>query len=541
DRIDQLEPGLMASLVRKAGDQGLLATSFPEQYGGLGKDFISSTIVNQFLGSGYSFSVAVAAHTGIGTLPILYFGTEEQKQKYIPKLATGELMASYCLTEPGSGSDALAAKTKAMPTADGNHYILNGQKMWITNAGFADVFIVFAQVDGDKFTGFIIERNTPGLSFGNEEHKMGIKGSSTRQVFLSDVKVPKENVLGEIGKGHLIAFNILNIGRIKLAAAALGAAKRVSNLAIQYAKERQQFKMPIAQFGAIQHKLAEQAVRIFAVESAMYRAGHDVHVTEEKLMASGKNAEEALLGAAQEFAVECAILKVAGSEALDYVVDEGVQILGGYGFSADYPMDRAYRDSRINRIFEGTNEINRLLTMDMLLKRAMKGELDLMGPAMAVQKDLMAIPDFNTETPEGLFGKEKAILANVKKLILMTAGYAAQKFMQKLVHEQEILMNISDMVIDLYVAESALLRVEKMANNGKEVAVQTDIVKTYLNDALDRVGINAKNAIVSMSEGDEQRMLLMGVKRFTKAETFNTKEARRRIAASLIVANEYAF
>jgi len=541
DRIDAQEEGLMPNILKKAGELGILSISLPEAYGGFGKDFNTSLLVTEIVGAGHSFAVALSAHTGIGTLPILYFGNEEQKQKYIPKLATGELMASYCLTEPGSGSDALAAKTKAMPTADGNHYILNGQKMWITNAGFADVFIVFAQVDGDKFTGFIIERNTPGLSFGNEEHKMGIKGSSTRQVFLSDVKVPKENVLGEIGKGHLIAFNILNIGRIKLAAAALGAAKRVSNLAIQYAKERQQFKMPIAQFGAIQHKLAEQAVRIFAVESAMYRAGHDVHVTEEKLMASGKNAEEALLGAAQEFAVECAILKVAGSEALDYVVDEGVQILGGYGFSADYPMDRAYRDSRINRIFEGTNEINRLLTMDMLLKRAMKGELDLMGPAMAVQKDLMAIPDFNTETPEGLFGKEKAILANVKKLILMTAGYAAQKFMQKLVHEQEILMNISDMVIDLYVAESALLRVEKMANNGKVVAVQTDIVKTYLNDALDRVGINAKNAIVSMSEGDEQRMLLMGVKRFTKAETFNTKEARRRIAASLIVANEYAF
>ena len=541
DRIDAQEEGLMPNILKKAGELGILSISLPEAYGGFGKDFNTSLLVTEIVGAGHSFAVALSAHTGIGTLPILYFGNEEQKQKYIPKLATGELMASYCLTEPGSGSDALAAKTKAMPTADGNHYILNGQKMWITNAGFADVFIVFAQVDGDKFTGFIIERNTPGLSFGNEEHKMGIKGSSTRQVFLSDVKVPKENVLGEIGKGHLIAFNILNIGRIKLAAAALGAAKRVSNLAIQYAKERQQFKMPIAQFGAIQHKLAEQAVRIFAVESAMYRAGHDVHVTEEKLMASGKNAEEALLGAAQEFAVECAILKVAGSEALDYVVDEGVQILGGYGFSADYPMDRAYRDSRINRIFEGTNEINRLLTMDMLLKRAMKGELDLMGPAMAVQKDLMAIPDFNTETPEGLFGKEKAILANVKKLILMTAGYAAQKFMQKLVHEQEILMNISDMVIDLYVAESALLRVEKMANNGKEVAVQTDIVKTYLNDALDRVGINAKNAIVSMSEGDEQRILLMGVKRFTKAETFNTKEARRRIAASLIVANEYAF
>jgi alkylation response protein AidB-like acyl-CoA dehydrogenase len=540
DRIDAQEEGLMPTILKKAGELGILSISLPEAYGGFGKDFNTSLLVTEIVGAGHSFAVALSAHTGIGTLPILYFGNEEQKQKYIPKLATGELMASYCLTEPGSGSDALAAKTKAMPTADGNHYILNGQKMWITNAGFADVFIVFAQVDGDKFTGFIIERNTPGLSFGNEEHKMGIKGSSTRQVFLSDVKVPKENVLGEIGKGHLIAFNILNVGRIKLAAAALGAAKRVSTLAIQYAKERQQFKMPIAQFGAIQHKLAEQAIRIFAVESAMYRAGHDVHVTEEKIMVSGKNAEEALLGAAQEFAVECAILKVAGSEALDYVVDEGVQILGGYGFSADYPMDRAYRDSRINRIFEGTNEINRLLTMDMLLKRAMKGELDLMGPAMAVQKDLMAIPDFNTETPEGLFGKEKAILANVKKLILMTAGYAAQKFMQKLAHEQEILMNISDMVIDLYVAESTLLRVEKMANSGKEVAVQTDIVKTYLNDALDRVGIHAKTAIVSMSEGDEQRMLLMGVKRFTKADSFNTKEARRRIAASLIEANEYA-
>lgn len=541
DRIDAQEEGLMQKLLEKAGELGLLSISLPEAYGGFGKDFNTSLLVTEIVGAGHSFAVALAAHTGIGTLPILYFGNKDQKEKYLPKLASGELKASYCLTEPGSGSDALAAKTKAIPTPDGNHYILNGQKMWITNAGFADVFIVFAQVDGDKFTGFIVERNAQGLSFGNEEHKMGIKGSSTRQVFLSDVKVSKEAVLGEIGKGHLIAFNILNIGRIKLAAAALGAAKRVSTLSIQYAKERQQFKTPIANFGAIQHKLAEQAVRIFVAESAMYRAGHDIHVAEQKLQEQGKNAEEALLGAAQEFAIECAILKVAGSEALDYVVDEGVQIFGGYGFSADYPMDRSYRDSRINRIFEGTNEINRLLTMDMLLKRAMKGELDLLGPAMAVQKELMSIPDFGADEPEGLFGKEKKVLSNIKKLILMAAGFGAQKFMQKLAHEQEILMNISDMVIELYDAESALLRVEKNAAIKGEaaVALQIDIVKTYLNDALDRISISGKNAIVAMSEGDEQRMLLLGLKRFTKADPYNTKEARRRIAAALIEANAY--
>ncbi len=541
DRIDAQEEGLMQRLLDKAGELGLLSVSLPEQYGGFGKDFNTSLLVTEIVGAGHSFAVALAAHTGIGTLPILYFGNEAQKAKYIPKLASGELKASYCLTEPGSGSDALAAKTKAMPTPDGQ-YILNGQKMWITNAGFADVFIVFAQVDGDKFTGFIVDRDTPGLSFGNEEHKMGIKGSSTRQVFLSDVKVPKENILGEIGKGHLIAFNILNIGRIKLAAAALGAAKRTSTLAIRYAKERQQFKTPIANFGAIQHKLAEQAIRIFVSESAMYRAGHNIQQMEELLHEQGKSHEEALLGAAQEFAVECAILKVSGSEALDYVVDEGVQVLGGYGFSADYPMDRAYRDSRINRIFEGTNEINRLLTMDMLLKRAMKGELNLMGPAMAVQKELMAIPDFGAEEPEGLFGKEKNVLANIKKAILMSAGYAAQKFMQKLSFEQEILMGIADMVIELYVAESALLRVEKMAavKGGASVALYVDIVKTYLNDALDRISLSGKNTIVAMAEGDEQKMLLMGLKRFTKAEPFNTKEARRRIAASLIEKDAYS-
>ncbi|MDX5437415.1 MAG: acyl-CoA dehydrogenase family protein, partial [Pontibacter sp.] len=423
DRLDNHEEGLMENLMKKAGELGLFAVSIPEQYGGLNMDFNTSLLVTESVGGGHSFPVAFAAHTGIGTLPILYFGTEEQKNKYIPKLVSGEWMSAYCLTEPGSGSDALAAKTKAVLNDAGTHYILNGQKMWITNAGFADVFVVFAQVDGDKFTGFIVEKDYPGLSLGNEEHKMGIKGSSTRQVFFEDCQVPKENVLGEIGKGHLIAFNILNIGRIKLGAATLGAAKSVANLSVKYANERHQFKLPISKFGAIKYKLAEQAIRIYAVESALYRCGMDIYRKEQELMANGANENEALLGAAREFAVEAAMLKVEGSEVLDYVVDEGVQIYGGYGFSADYPMDRAYRDSRINRIFEGTNEINRMLTVDMILKKALKGELDLMGPAQAVQQELMAIPDFGAEE-EGLFAAEHKAIKNLKKAILMTAGTA---------------------------------------------------------------------------------------------------------------------
>lgn len=541
DRIDTQEPGLMEKLVEKAGELGLLATSIPEQYEGFGKDFNTSLLMTEIVGGGHSFAVALAAHTGIGTLPILYFGNEEQKKKYLPKLATGQWKASYCLTEPGSGSDALAAKTKATLSADGSHYILNGQKMWITNAGFADVFIVFAQIDGDKFTGFIVEKGE-GVSLGNEEHKMGIKGSSTRQVFFNDCKVPKENVLGEIGKGHLIAFNILNIGRIKLAAAALGASKRTSTLAIQYAKERIQFKQPIANFGAIQAKLAEQAIRIYTVESAMYRAGQSIQEAEEEFKSQGKSYEQALLAAAQEFAIECAMLKVAGSETLDYVVDEGVQILGGYGFSADYPMDRAYRDSRINRIFEGTNEINRMLTMDMFLKKAMKGELDLMTPAMAVQKELMAIPDFGDE-PEGLFAAEKKTIANLKKALLMVAGAAAQKYMDKLATEQELLMNMADMAIDIYNAESAMLRTEKLIQlKGQEAArIQMDMVQVYLFDMCDKINVSGKNAINSMADGDMQRMMLMGLKRFTKIAPYNTKEARRRIAAVLIEKGSYCF
>ncbi len=542
DRIDAQEPGLMVSIMNKAGELGLLGISVPEEYGGFGKDFITGMLMTEKLGAGHSFAVAMAAHTGIGTLPILYFGTTAQKDKYLPNLASGAWKASYCLTEPGSGSDALAAKTKAVLSGDGKHYVLNGQKMWITNAGFADLFIVFAQVDGDKFTGFIVEKESPGLSLGEEEHKMGIKGSSTRQVFFMDCKIPAENLLGEIGKGHLIAFNILNIGRAKLAGAALGGCKLAISTSVSYANTREQFKLPIAKFGAIRYKLAEQAIRTFVMESALYRSSYMIDEKEKQLLSEGKEFAKALLGAAEEYAVECAILKVFGSEVLDYVVDEGVQIFGGYGFSSDYPMDRAYRDARINRIFEGTNEINRMLIVDMLLKRAMKGELDLMTSAGNVQKELMAIPDFGTGD-EAPFSEEKKTLANMKKAALMVAGTAVQKYMMQLAKEQEIIMNISDMIIEIYTTESVLLRVEKLTSMKGAAAVEVyhDIMKTYINDSVERLNLAGKNAINSMSEGDENRMLLMGLKRFTKSASFNTKDARRRIAKELIDANKYCF
>ncbi len=540
DKIDSMEEGLMPKLLEKSGELGLLSISIPEQYGGFGGDFNTSLLTTEILGAGYSFAVALSAHTGIGTLPILYFGTQVQKEKYLPKLATGEWKASYCLTEPGSGSDALAAKTKAI--LDGNEYILNGQKMWITNAGFADVFIVFAQIDGDKFTGFIVEKGTKGLSLGNEEHKMGIKGSSTRQVFFQDCRVPKENILGEIGKGHEIAFNILNIGRIKLAAAALGASKDVITKSVTYANERHQFNLPISKFGAIRHKLAEQAIKVYALDSALYRAGEDIRLKEKELEAKGLAYEQAILGAAREYAIECALLKIAGSETLDYVVDEGVQIYGGYGFSADYPMDRAYRDSRINRIFEGTNEINRMLMLDMFFKRAMKGKIDLMGPAMAVQKELMGIPEMG-DVDDSLFAEEKKAIANIKKAVLMTAGAAAQKLMATLSKEQEILMNCADMIIDLYLSESALLRTEKLVEKDGEnsASLQIAMTKSFIFDAMDRVNKSGKDAIITFTEGDEQRMMLLGLKRFTKIKPFNTKVARQEVAQAMIKANKFIF
>ncbi|MFT3979303.1 MAG: acyl-CoA dehydrogenase family protein [Ferruginibacter sp.] len=542
DRIDKMEEGLMPSLMVKAGEQGLLGAAIPEDLGGLGKDFITSTLVNEGLGGGYSFSVAIAAHTGIGTLPILYFGTEAQKQKYIPKLASGEWKGAYGLTEPNSGSDALGAKTTAVLSEDGKHYILNGQKCWITNGGFADVYTVFAKVDGDKFTGFIVERGMEGFTQGPEEHKMGIKGSSTVQLYFQDCKVPVENVLGEIGKGHIIAFNILNIGRLKLCAAALGGAKGALTTTVEYATTREQFKTAIANFGAIKHKLAEMAIRIWIGESALYRTSKWIDDKEIELQQAGKPFNEALLGAAEEYAIECAILKVDGSEVLDYVVDEGVQIHGGNGFSDEYMISRAYRDSRINRIYEGTNEINRLLTVDMVLKRAMKGKLDLMGPAMAVSKELMSIPDFGSEE-EGAFAAEKKAIVNMKKAILMTAGAAVQKLMMSLQNEQEILMNIADMALWTFHAESALLRLIKLTDKQGEAAaaLQADMVRVYINDALDKINKAGRDAINAFAEGDEQRMMLLGLKRFTKAQPYNTKEARRRIADKLIADNRYAF
>ncbi len=541
ERIDKLEPGLMPSLLEKAGEQGLLSTSFPEEYGGLNKDFITSTIVNEGLGGGHSFSVAIAAHTGIGTLPILYFGTEAQKQKYIPKLASGEWKGAYGLTEPNSGSDALGAKTTAKLSDDGKYYILNGQKCWITNGGFADVYTVFAKIDGDKFTGFIVERGMEGFTQGAEEHKMGIKGSSTVQLYFQDCKVPVENVLGEIGKGHVIAFNILNIGRLKLCAAALGGSKHAATTSVQYAVTREQFKMPIAKFGAIKHKLAEMAIRIWVCESALYRSAKLIDDKEHELMQSGKAFADALLGAAEEYAIECAMLKVDGSEVLDYVVDEGVQIHGGNGFSDEYIISKAYRDSRINRIYEGTNEINRLLTVDMVLKRAMKGKLDLMTPAMNVQKELMSIPDFGAEE-EGAFAKEQKYVNNFKKAILMVAGAAVQKLMMQLEKEQEVLMAIADMAIQTFNAESALLRVMKMADaTGNTNSLQADIMRTYLYDAADRINKAGKDALNRFADGDELRMMHIGLKRFTKVEPFNSIAARRRIAEEMIAKNSYCF
>jgi alkylation response protein AidB-like acyl-CoA dehydrogenase len=543
DRIDSLEEGLMPSLLDKAGELGLLGMAIPEEYGGFGKDVNTNTVVTELMGGAHSFAVALSAHTGIGTLPILYYGTPEQKQKYLPGLATGELKASYCLTEPGSGSDALGAKTKAVLNAEGTHYVLNGQKMWITNGGFADVYVVFAKIDGEKFTGFIVERGTPGLSLGAEEKKLGIKGSSTRQVFFQDCAVPKDNLLGEIGKGHKIAFNILNIGRYKLCAAAIGGSKRAATTAVKYANERKQFNVSISSFGAIQYKLAEQAIQIFAGESISYRTSDLIEKKEQELLAKGASHNEALLAAAEEYSIECAILKFVGSEILDYVVDETVQIHGGYGFSEEYPAARAYRDSRINRIFEGTNEINRLLTVDMLVRKAMGGQVDLMTPAMAVQKELMSVPTFGSDDSDVLFAAEKKAIANAKKAILMTAGAAFQKLMQKLKEEQEIVMDIADMIALVFTAESALLRAEKIQSmkGEAEAALYVAMARVYLSDALEKINVHGKHALAAFTEGDEQRIMLMGLKRYTKMDVVNTKALRREIAAKIIDANQYPF
>lgn len=543
DRIDAMEEGLMSSLLDKAGELGMLGVSVPEEYGGFGKNFNTAMLVTDAVGAGHSFAVALSAHTGIGTLPILYYGNEAQKMKYVPNLASGVWKAAYCLTEPNSGSDANSGKTKAVLSSDGKHYVINGQKMWITNGGFADIFIVFAKIDQDEnLTAFIVERNFGGVTMNPEEHKMGIKGSSTRQVFFNDCHVPVENMLSDRQNGFKIAVNILNIGRIKLAAAALGASKEVINHAIKYSLEREQFGRSISKYGAIKHKLAEMATKVYAVESANYRAGQNIDDAYENLVAEGMDSGKAKLKSTEQFAVECAILKVFGSEALDYVVDEGVQIYGGMGFSADAPMDRAYRDARINRIFEGTNEINRLLTVDMLLKRAMKGELDLMTPAMAVANELMGIPDF-AEADTTLFAAEHKMIQNLKKATLMIAGAAVQKLMMNLAKEQEVLMNLADMAGYAYVAESVLLRTQKLVAMRGEAACEVHIamMKNYFVEAVDGVHKAGKEALWAFAEGDELRMMMVGLKRFTKMEPFNVKETRRMIANHLLSAEKYSF
>lgn len=545
DEIDSMKnPKLMPEILDKAGELGLLGTSVPQELGGFGMDFNTSMLVAEVLGAGHSVAVAVSAHTGIGTLPILYYGNDAQKQKYIPKLASGEWKAAYCLTEPDSGSDANSGKTKAVLSQDGKHYLITGQKMWITNGGFADIFVVFAKIDNDKnLTGFIVEKGFGGITMNEEEKKMGIKGSSTRQIFFNDCKVPVENMLSERENGFKIAVNILNIGRIKLGIAAIGGSKATLSKAVNYSKERKQFGVSLSTFGAIKHKIAECAVKIYASESAHYRASQNIDDAYNAFLASGLDSAKSRLKALEEFAIECAILKVHGSEVLDFVTDEGVQIYGGMGFSAEGPMDRAYRDARINRIFEGTNEINRLLTVDMILKRAMKGTLDVMGPAMAVQKELMGIPDFGASDEEGLFVKEKKALANLKKAGLMAAGAAVQKFMMKLSEEQEVLMNLADMLIEGYVAESVLLRVEKLIGQRGEKAceIEKEMAIIYLHDAIEKAASAGKQAIYAFAEGDELRLMLLGLKRFTKIDPYNLKKARRKVADYVIEKGKYPF
>ncbi|MFZ9028271.1 MAG: acyl-CoA dehydrogenase family protein [Crocinitomicaceae bacterium] len=543
ERIDSMEEGLMPSIMEKAGELGLLGLSVPEDLGGMGVDFKTSLLATEYLGTGHSFSVAYGAHTGIGTLPLLYYGNEEQKQKYIPKLASGEWKAAYCLTEPGSGSDANSGKTKAVLTEDGKHYVLNGQKMWITNGGFANLFTVFAKIDEDeKLTAFLVEADSEGISLNPEEKKMGIKGSSTRQVFFNNVKVPVENMLSDRENGFKIALNILNIGRIKLAAGVLGGAKGTITDSVVYANEREQFGRSISKYGAIRYKLAQQCIDAFVTESATYRAGQNIDDAIKGYMDEGMSKGEATLKGIEQFAPECAILKVAGSECLDYVVDEAVQIYGGMGYSAESRVEKAYRDARINRIFEGTNEINRLLTVDMVLRRALKGELDLMGPAMAVANELMSIPEMG-DAPEGVLGNEFKYLTGFKKTILMVAGSAVQKLMDQMAKEQEVLMNIADMSIITYMAESTLLRVQQMIEKNGEEACQEQIamVKTYFFDAADKINKAGKDALVSFAEGDELRMMMMGLKRFTKTEPYNVKEARQLISQKLIDANQYCY
>lgn len=547
DRFEKKDYAYTESSMRKAGELGLLGVAVPEEYGGLGMGFVSTMLVCDYIsGATGSFSTAFGAHTGIGTMPITLYGTEEQKKKYVPKLASGEWFGAYCLTEPGAGSDANSGKTKAVLSEDGKYYSITGQKMWISNAGFCSVFIVFARIGDDKnITGFIVENDpSNGISMNEEEHKLGIRASSTRQVFFNETKVPVENMLSERGNGFKIAMNALNVGRIKLAAACLDAQRRVTSGAVKYANERIQFNTSISSFGAIRSKLAEMATNAYAGESASYRAAKDIEDRIAAREAEGTSHQEAELKGVEEYAIECSILKVAVSEDVQNCSDEGIQVFGGMGFSEDTPMESAWRDARIARIYEGTNEINRMLSVGMLIKKAMKGHVDLLGPAMKVQEELMGIPSFDTPDFSELFSEEKVIVANLKKVFLMVAGSAVQKYGPDLDSHQQLLMAAADILIEIYMAESTILRTEKLAKREGQDKVQEQIAmaKLYLYKAVDIVNLRGKEGIASFSEGDEQRMMLMGLKRFTKYTNLpNVVALREKIAEKLVAENSYCF
>ncbi len=540
--LENKKAGLMASLVKKGGELGLMGGGVPEQYGGAGLDKIATTVLTEKLSIYGGFAVTHGAHAGIGTLPIVYFGTEEQKKKYLPKLATGELIGAYCLSEPQAGSDAQNSLTRAELNNEGTHYILNGQKMWITNGGFADVYVVFAKVNGEKFTAFIVERTFPGFKPGNEEHKMGIHGSSTTPIFLENCKVPKENVLHEIGRGHIVAFNILNAGRFTLGASCVGGAKNVMSTSSKYAKERKAFGKQIGEFGLIREKLAEMVIQIFAVESMVYRSAGNIEAAMAAAAASGGDKIQSAMKVLEEYAIESSIAKVYGSEMLDYVVDEGVQIFGGYGFHEDYPVCRAYRDSRINRIFEGTNEINRMLIIQMLMKRAMGGQLALIPAAMKLADEILAGPSFE-EAPEGVLADEARVVANAKKMFLQAAGGAVQKFREKLADEQELIGALSNMVMEIYAMESCLLRAQKAAAAKGEAATQTmiDATRVFLADAAERVEHEARRAVTAVNEGDMLTTQIAVLKRFGKRAPVDTIALRRGVAAAIQAQDRYPF
>jgi len=537
--LENKKAGLMATLVKKGGEVGLMGGGVPEEFGGAGLDKISTTVLTEKLSIYGGFAVTHGAHAGIGTLPIVYFGTEAQKKKYLPKLATGEWIGAYCLSEPQAGSDAQNSLTRAELNKEGTHYILNGQKMWITNGGFADVYIVFAKIDGEKFTAFIVERTFPGFKPGNEEHKMGIHGSSTTPIFLENCKVPKENLLHEIGRGHIVAFNILNAGRFTLGASCVGGSKHVLMTSSKYAKERKAFGKQIGDFGLMKEKLAEMAIQIFAVESMVYRSAGNIEAAMAAASGSGDKIQNTMK-VLEEYAIESSIAKVYGSEMLDFVVDEAVQIFGGYGFHEDYPVCRAYRDSRINRIFEGTNEINRMLIIQMLMKRAMGGQLPLIPAAMKLADEILAGPSFE-EAPEGVLATESRVVANAKKMFLQAAGGAVQKFRERLADEQELIGALSNVVMEIYAMESCLLRAQKAAAAKGESATQTmiDAARVFINDAAERVEHEAKRAIAAIHEGDMLTTQMAVLKRFAKRAPVDTIALRRRVAAAVQSQDRY--